>query len=88
MLNNPALHSVKEDSRLPDYFGITITYHDKSEDEFKAISHVTKNDMIEIFTTENTFIVIPVNAIRKIMFDKNFTKLQELYAEKIKKEEK
>lgn len=88
MLSNPALQVVKEDSRLPDYFVITITYHDKSEDEFKAISHVTKNDMIEIFTTENTFAVIPVNAIRKIMFDKNFTKLQELHAEKMKKEQK
>ena len=88
MLMNPALQVIKEDSRLPDYFVITITYHDKSQDEFKEVSHVTKNDMIEIFTTENTFFVIPVNAIRKIMFDKNFTKLQELHVEKMKKEQK
>lgn len=85
---NPALQVIKEDMRLPDYFVITITYHDKSEDEFKAVSHMFKNELIEIFTSESLFQVVPVNAIRKISFDKNFTKIQDLHAEKIKKEQK
>lgn len=85
---NPALQVVKEDSRLPDYFVVTVVYHDKSEDEFKCVSHSFKNEIVEMFTTDSLFQVIPMNAIRKISFDKNFTKLQELHAEKMKKEQK
>lgn len=85
---NPALQVVKEDMRLPDYFVITITYHDKSEDEFKCVSHVIKNDLIEMFTSESLFQVIPLNAVRRLQFDKNFTKIQDLHAEKMKKEKK
>lgn len=85
---NAALNVVKEDSRLPDYFVITVTYHDSSEDEFKAVSHMIKNDLIEIFTSDSLFQVIPINAVRRLSFDKNFTKIQDLHAEKIKKEQK
>ncbi len=85
---NPALQMIKEDNRLPDYFLITIIYHDKSEDEFKAVSHMIKNDLIEIFTSDSLFQVIPLNAVRRLSFDKNFTKIQDLHVEKMKKEQK
>lgn len=87
-MQNPALQVVKEDSRLPDHYGITVVYHDKTEDDFKAVSHVVKNDLVEIYTKEALFTVIPLNAIRKFSFDKSFTKIQELQAEKAKKEQK
>jgi hypothetical protein len=69
---------------------ITITYHDKSEDEFKVRKpHVIKNDLIEIFTSESLFQVIPCECnVARYQFDKNFTKIQDLHAEKMKKEQK
>lgn len=84
---NASLQAVKEDPRLPDNYEIKITYHDKSEDVFKAISHAYKSemDMIEIYTASALFEVIPMNAIRKMSFDKNFTNLQELIAAKKEK---
>jgi hypothetical protein len=47
-----------------------------------------KNDLIEIFTSDSLFQVIPLNAVRRLSFDKNFTKIQDLHAEKMKKEQK
>ena len=81
---NPAINVIKEDPRLPDFFEITITYHDKSYDVFKAISHSVRDGVFEIYGTNCLFDVVPMNAIRKISFDKNFTKLQDLMAEKAK----
>lgn len=86
---NPALNIVKEDAKLPDHYTLTITYHDKSTDEFKCVTHSYKPemDMIEICKTDVTFEVIPLNAVRKISFDKEFTKLQELTAKKLKEKQ-
>lgn len=81
---NPALNIVKEDSRLPDYYDVEIFYHDKTSDRYSIVGHGTVDGILSILTTDNLYKLIPVNAIRKIEMDKNYSIIKQLHDEKKK----
>lgn len=70
----------KEDQRLPDHYGIKIYYLTGKCDEFQLASHVysKETDMIEFWTKENLLHWVPMNAVAKIEFDSNFSKIIEI----------
>lgn len=83
---NPALNMVKEDPRLPDSYEIDIQYHDCSNEKYKIIGHGTVDGILSILTTDNLYRLIPVNAIRKIEMDKNYSIIKQLHDQKMKEE--
>lgn len=82
MLNNPALQVVKEDPKLPDFYEIEIFFHDRTSEKHKIIGHGTVDGIMSILTVENLYHLIPVNAIRKIEMNKDYSIIKQLHDQK------
>lgn len=69
----------KEDNDLPDYYGITVTYLDRSVEKFEGLALFVKDfAMLEITKAENDLrLSIPFVNIKKIEFDGRFSKYLE-----------
>jgi len=73
----------KDNHELPDYYVITVYYYDGKKEEIEVVSQqkIQPNiNMLECFTKEDKVIWIPLSSVKKIEFDKNFTKVLELNA--------
>lgn len=68
----------KEDQELPNDFGVQLTFHDKSKEEFRVVEHHRDKEMYEMLTADDEFLWFPLTAIRKFKFDKDFSKIIEL----------
>jgi hypothetical protein len=87
---NPVL--LKDDSAIPDAYGITVSYVTGKVDEIEAASHrlidtvkdigktfgVMPSPFFEIWKTDDTMMFVPVQSIAKIEFDRRFSKLVEI----------
>lgn len=72
---------IKDDQRIPDAYGIKITYIDGKVEEYKG-SHGYHNDIIGLCTFEDLWIDVPMGYVRKIEFDKDFSRLVAIKQEK------
>lgn len=79
---NPALNLVKEDIRLPDSYQMEFTFHSGLSETYDVVSHVHTDTFVEIYLKNDTYKLIPWNAIRSVGFDKNFTTVVKLHKEK------
>lgn len=67
----------KEDAELPDSYGIDIFYITGKEDEFEVASHrlIADSTILELVTKDDFWHLIPLANIKKISFNKNFSKV-------------
>jgi len=66
----------KEHNEIPDYYGIRIDHIDGKVSEYQGShSMVLNGAAIQICTFEDEWVLIPMANIRKVSFDKNFSKL-------------
>lgn len=74
MMRNQVLLPPKDDEKIPDHYGFTITYIDKSKESYEGI-HVPVKELglIDIVTKDDQYLSIPIINIKKIEFDKNFS---------------
>lgn len=73
----------KEDERLPDAWGIKITYATGRVEEFEGTHNVYKETgTLEILTMEDKFFLLPIQNILKIEFDNRFSRFVHLKKEK------
>lgn len=79
---NPALQ-VKEDPKLPDFYEMEIYFHDRTSEKHKIIGHGTVDGILSILTTENLYHLIPVNAIRKIEMNRDYSVIKQLHDQKV-----
>lgn len=63
----------KDDSRLPDSWGMKIIYWDKSEDPYQSVGHLYHEGMLTIVTADDKWVDIAVDKIKKIEFDKDYS---------------
>lgn len=80
---NPALQATKEDPKLPDFYEVEIYFHDKSSEKHKIIGHGTVDGILSILTTDNLYHLIPVNSIRKIEMNKDYSIIKQLHDQKV-----
>ena len=74
----------KEDSRIPDSYGIEIFYiATKEVDKFEVAQHkiLTEFRVLELATVDDEWFLIPLDNVRKISLDKNFSKVASLARE-------
>jgi hypothetical protein len=63
----------KEDDRIPDSWGITIIYYDKTEERFEIVSHNMSNGVFSFWTKTDEHKWRMQDKIKSIDFDKNFS---------------
>lgn len=70
----------KDIQELPDNFNIKIYYVTGKIDDLCVVSLVPIRitQTIEIWTSENIMLLIPIQSILKIEYDKNWTKIVEI----------
>ncbi len=81
----------KQHPDIPDIYGITLFYLDGTKEELKIASHAFLKDtkFFEYVTEDDFWSVVPFDSLKKISFDKNFSKMLALKtAEQQKKEVK
>jgi len=78
----------KEHPEMPDFYGVKIFYREGGFDKFKVATHKYMSDvaMLELRTHDNQFRTIPFGTIKKIEFDKQFSKLVEIREEQMRDE--
>jgi hypothetical protein len=75
----------KEHPDIPDFYSITVTYHDGKSDTFEVVSHKFHSNLLDLVLKDDLYAVLPVEGFRKVELDKNFSKLVELKNEQNKK---
>lgn len=66
----------KEDPEIPDFYTVKVFYHDGSSEEFSGHHiFVKETQSYDFVTKEDEWYNIPLTSIRKLKFDKNFSKL-------------
>lgn len=75
----------KSDSQIPDTFGIKIFYLDGKSEDYEIANRWVANGMFEFVTQDDIWHFIPMSAIKRVEYDKNFSKMVAL-KEKAKKE--
>lgn len=78
----------KKDQRLPDNYQITVYYLDGTSDTIEAASHCfvgPQNSVLEIATKDDTWENIYVSCIKKITYDKRFSKMIAIKEERERK---
>lgn len=78
---NPAL--AKEDPKLPDYYEMEIFFHDRTSEKHKVVGHGTVDGILSILTTDNLYRLFPINAIRKLEMDKDYSIIKQLHDQKV-----
>lgn len=84
MDNKLNIVNMKEHSKIPDYYTIVVSFFDGDKEEVRAVGHTYPFDgkNIEIFTTTEEYIVMPLSSIKSLRFKKDFADFV-----KLKKEE-
>jgi hypothetical protein len=65
----------KDNQELPDSYTFTIHYLDGSKEEFEAASHTLSDKLFEFVTKDNLISWTVVSSIKRIEFDKQFSKI-------------
>lgn len=79
----------KDDDRLPNNYEVTVWYLTGEKETFEIASHyVLENGTIELVLKEDLFTLIPLSAIRRLAFDKRFSKIVEINKELKAKQKK
>lgn len=76
---------MKEDQGLPDSFKATFIYHDKSTEVFDLVYIGLHDQVYHMHTAQDIFCWVPKDAVKKIVFDKNFSTIQAKRAEIMEK---
>lgn len=73
----------KEHKDFPDSYGIKVWYISGEQEEFELASHVYSKEtqLFEFWSKDALVSWIPMSAIQRIEFDKNFTKIVEIKQE-------
>jgi len=71
----------KQDHRLPNYYGIKLYYVDGTVEEFEIASHRLGEKVLEFVTNEDLWHWVQMTSIRRIAFDKQFSKMITIKAE-------
>jgi hypothetical protein len=74
----------KDDQELPDQYGLTIHYIDGKSEVFEVASHALSDQSIEFVTFEDVWNRVPMTSIKRIEFDKRFSKIVAIKQEKDK----
>jgi hypothetical protein len=80
-MNGAIPYIPKLDERVPDFYTITIHYHDGKKEDFEVVSHIVKNELFEVVTKEDRWNLWPITSIKKIEFDKEFSKIMAIKQE-------
>lgn len=64
-----------------DYYGVTVFFHDEKTVDFDVASHVIKDGFLEIATHNDEWNIIPMTSIKRLQFDKQFSKIVALRSE-------
>ncbi len=77
----------KDSENIPDSYGIEFTYYDGSKLSYKVASHTFLKEVraIEVVTSDDLYTVVPLDMVKTIDFDKQFSKFYE-EMKRIKKE--
>jgi len=76
------LNIQKEDSRLPDSWGVEIFLHKGVSKKFQVVSQRFGTDYFEIKTTHNKFHLFRHDSYSEIAFDENYVTMIDLKNEK------
>jgi hypothetical protein len=70
----------KEHPEIPDSYGLKILYLDGTSEEASIAHHKILSGLgvFEYVTTDDLWNLIPISSIKKVSFDKNFSKLMAL----------
>lgn len=71
----------KDDHRLPDAYGITVNYIDGKSEQFEIASHRYNKDIFEFVTHDDVWHWIVPSALKRVEFDKRFSKMVAIKAE-------
>lgn len=72
----------KQDDRIPDAYAMTIHFHDGKRVEFETASHSIRDGFLDFVTKDDLWNLIPLTSIQRIEFDKSFSKLVAIKAER------
>jgi hypothetical protein len=72
-MNQITNESIQEVVGLPKFWGVKIIYWDKSEENFNEVAHSVLNGMYNYTTAEDVYEAIPIDKIKKITYDKQFS---------------
>lgn len=65
----------KEDDKLPENYGLTVSFLDGKTDEFEVASHRLGEKVFEFVTKEDVWNWVPLTAVKRIEFDKRFSQI-------------
>ena len=65
----------KDDSKLPDNYSVDVHYIDGHSDSFEIATHVIKEGILMFMTKEDFMNWIPLSAIKRVEFDKRWSKI-------------
>lgn len=70
----------KEDSKLPDYYTISVTPFSGQDIEYKVVRHVyiEKTGCYEFLLNTDELLVIPTRSVQSITFKKDYILITEL----------
>jgi hypothetical protein len=63
----------KDDQRLPDHYGIEISYIDGKVAAFEIASHRLGDKVLEFVTKDDFWNWVPLTAVKRVEFDKRFS---------------
>lgn len=78
----------KEHPQLPECYGMIITYLTGGTEELEVAQHslVPELQILELATTDDEWMTIPLSSIQKMSFDSRFSKIITLQQKKLLKE--
>ena len=65
----------KDNDRLPDNYGIEISYLDGKIASFEIASHRLGPQILEFVTNDDFWNWVPLTAIKRVEFDKRFSQI-------------
>ena len=70
----------KEHPEIPDAYAVKIFYLDGKMEEFNVAQHraLTEISMLELVSNDDVWFLVPFSSIKKIEFDKNFSKIMDI----------
>lgn len=79
----------KEHSELPDQYGMKIHFLTGGFEDIEAVKHriYPETQLVEYLTKEDEYELVPIASIKKIKFDKRFSKIIQLREENSRKAE-
>jgi hypothetical protein len=70
----------KQDPEMPDHYGIEVHYLDGKMEEFEIVNHNLgdKHGVMSMLTKDDQVQWIPMISVKRVLFDKRFTKVMEI----------